>query len=182
MGGAITDNFNRTDNASSLNTSSSGHAWVALVGTWGVNSNRGYLPAAEPQSVAYIEASESDCTVEVTLLTSNSSNLLSRQGMAFRISDASNYFYFYWINNSVLRCYKFVAGSETQLFTQNITAADNDVLKVVLLGDQIEIYHNDDLKDTITESFNQSATKHGLFWQVGGSAASIARWEDFSVE
>lgn len=181
--GIISDDFNRADDASSLGTSSSGHLWVVpgASGTWGISSNLAYLPSPQNRSVCYIEANDADVTVEVSLFTSTAANTIARQGLMFRLTDNANYLYLYFINNSTLRCYKLVAGGETLLFTTTQTATNGDILKVVTAGDQIEIYHNNNLETTITESHNQTATKHGLFWENGGASSTIARWEDFSI-
>lgn len=173
-GGLPSDDYNRADSATTLNTSSSGHAWTALAGTWGITSNAGYLPSGANESVAYLEASDADVTIEVKCTGTS----LSRQGLAFRVVDINNFLIWYFIGGNI-QCWKQVANGWTQIASAAVTAAQNDIIKVVLSGTSIDLYHNGSLKASITESAHQTATKHGMYWEVGGSAA--VRWDDFSV-
>jgi hypothetical protein len=121
-------------------------------------------------------------TIEVTLHKTDATNSINRMGIAFRISDSSNYLFAYFSGTNSLRIFKVVAGAGTQIGTATVTFANNSVLKVVLSGDQIEAYQNGVLKvGPVTESFNQSATKHGIMWEAGGQAITVCRWEDFSI-
>jgi hypothetical protein len=120
--------------------------------------------------------------IQVTLHKTDATNNLNRMGIAFRITDANNYLYAYFLTSTALRLFKFVAGSGTQIGSATVTEVNNDVLKVVLAGDQIEVYQNGVLKiGPITETHNQTATKHGLFREISGSAITVCRWEDFSI-
>lgn len=173
----IEDDFNRADTDAGLGTSSSGHTW--LTGgtgnnTWGIEGNRAYKVGASINAVAYIESTLSDCAVEATLQTFD-----IRSGVSFRFSDNSNWWFAYWLTSTGFQVRKMVAGSSNLVFSHTQTGANGDTLKVILIGDQIEVYINGSLKTTITDSFNQTATKHGLFRQSGGSG--LERWEDFSI-
>lgn len=181
--GPPADDFNRADSATSLGTSSSGHVWVPLGGTtWGISSNKAYLPSASTQTVAYCEANDADVTIEVVLSKSDATNNLNRMGISFRLTDDSNYLYAYFLSSTSLRLFKKVTGAGTQLGLATVTETSGDGLKVIANGDQIEVYHNGVLKiGPITESFNQTATKHGLFHETGGSLGTVCRWDDFSV-
>jgi len=179
----VTDDFNRADSTTSLGTSTSGHAWTALTGTWGISSNKAYVEnSSGSQTIAYVEAADADVIIEVTVHNNTLSNSINRMGIAFRITDASNYLFAYFVGTNALRIFKVVAGSGTQIGTATVTFANNSVLKVVIAGYQLEAYQNGVLKvGPITETFNQTATKHGLVWENGGRPITECRWEDFSI-
>ena len=182
VGLPVSDDFNRADNASSLGTATSGHVWTALGGTWGISSNKAHISNATGLKPAYVECGAADVSVQATLNKTDASNNLNRIGIAFRISDASNFLYAYYLTSTGLRLFKLVAGVNTQIGTATVTGTNNDVLKVVTSGDQIEVYQNGVLKiGPITETHNQTATKHGLFFEVGGSSFTLCRWDDFSI-
>lgn len=181
-GGLPSDDFNRADSTTTLGTSSSGHAWTALGGTWGISSNKGYIQDATGVKPPYLESGVSDCTVKAVLNKSDASNNLNRFGIAFRISDASNFIYAYFITSSQARLFKFEAGVGTQIGSATgLTETNGDSLSAVLSGTSIIIKHNTNTIISVTETFNQTATKHGLYWEAGGSAASVCRWDDFLV-
>lgn len=176
------DNFNRADSAVSLGTSSSGHAWTALHGGWGISSNKAYIHTSAGQCVAYCEASDADVSIEVRLNKSDATNTLNRMGIAFRITDVDNYLYAYFLTSTSMRLFKFVAGAGTQLGSAVVTGTDGDLLNVTTSGDQIEVFQNGVSRiGPITESHNQTATKHGLFWEIGGQLIGVCRWDDFAV-
>lgn len=155
--------------------------WLTVNGAiWGISGNKAFISGATVHSIAYVE-SEADGTVQVTVSTSDSSDRVPRQGLLFRYSDDNNYLYLYYLNN-LLQCRKIVAGGNNLLFSVAVSPADGDVLKVVLAGDQIEIWYNGSLQTTLTESFNQTAINHGMMWEVHGNyGVEIARWDDFSA-
>lgn len=168
------DNFNRADNSSSLGTSSSGHTWSALRGTWGINSNQGYMATnGNGQNYVVIDVGAANITVECTFPTATTGC-----GVSFRGTDESNIFIWYKINSSLVNCYKRVSGSYTELFSLSESMVDGDTLKVVCNGNSIELYRNGTLKTTLTESFNNTAPKHGLYKE---GSSTTARWDTFSI-
>lgn len=179
-----TDSFTRADSTTSLGVADTGHVWVPFTGTvWGISSNKAYIQnSSGSQTIVYIETGEADVTIEVTLNNNTGSNSINRMGIAFRISDENNYLFAYFLGTNSLRIFKVVAGSGTQIGTATVTFANNSVLKVVLSGTSIAAYQNNVLKvGPITESFNQTATKHGIMWEAGGRPITECRWDDFSI-
>jgi hypothetical protein len=86
-------------------------------------------------------------------------------GLLFRQYDADNY----WVtdidfNAGSLRLYKRVAGSATVVDTASVSVSLNTEheVKVLFSGNDITVYLDGVAKITATDSFNASATTHGL--------------------
>lgn len=174
IGLPVTDDFNRADSATTLNTSSSGHTWVAEAGTWGIDTNQAYLPTPTTDARVLVETGASDCTIEVTLAT-----IGNRPGISFRYVDLNNYWVVHRVGGLGYLILKRVAGSWTTVHTEAMSTANGDVLKVVLSGSSIEFWVNAVLKTTLTgQTDHQTATQHGLYHETGSEPA---RWENFSI-
>ena len=170
-GATVSDTFNRADNASSLGTSDSGHVWSALLGTWGISSNKAYKPSGAGQSFAVVDSGLSDCTIDVTV----SGTLTAGGGITFRATDASN-LWFVEMDVGQTLLYKVEAGGYNAPVTGMATFSVGDVMSVVLSGTSISIEKNGTQIGSHTSSFNQTATKHGL--RAYGNAVTF---DDFSV-
>lgn len=174
VGLPVTDNYNRADNASTLNTSSSGHSWIAWRGTWGTESNQGYMSAnGNGENYAVINSGEENVAVRCEFPV-----IQNGSGISFRGTDETNVFIWERVNSSVINCYKRVSGSYTELFSLSETLVDGDSLMAICNGNSIELYRNDVLKTTITESFNNTAGHHGVY---KSGSSTTGRWEDFSI-
>lgn len=163
---SVTDTFNRADNASSMGNADTGQMWVPNSGTWGISANRAYeTGVAGVQATTVVDSGMSDCYVEVTLTTFDDT------GLCFRSTDDNNYFL---TNGSTLfrkqgGVYGGIGGIGGIL--------SGDVLKVELNGSSIKVYVNGSLALSVTDTFNQTATKHGL----RKNGTDVARFDDFSV-
>lgn len=178
----VFDDFTRADDASSLGRATSGQTWIPLGGTWGINSNKGYLSNVTGLKPAYIDRGLADTTIQVTLTKTDATNTLNRMGIAFRITDANNFLFAYFLTLSQMRLGKIVAGVGSTIVTvTGLTETSGDALKVVTSGNSIQVYQNTTLLTTQTDSFNNTATKHGLYFEVGGSNFAVCRWDDFSI-
>lgn len=170
------DNFNRTDSSSAMGTpSDAGSDWVALTGTWGIASNRGYCAtdSGDNQNSAVLESSASDVDVEVTCTTGNND-----QGIILRATDASNYILLRHGTDGSVIFYKREAGTFTSFAsTSGVSQSNGDVIKATASGNDFELFVNGVSALTGTSSFNNTATKHGL--RVYSS--TTPRWEDFSI-
>ncbi len=166
------DTFNRGDSAVSLGTpSDGGSAWVAGVGTWGINSNRAYNPSGSPYAAAVLECGGADGTLQVSL-----PSIGGNAALIFRYTDASNY-WFASLANFDVRFIKIEAGSATTVGgTAVVTVSAGDVLRVTMAGTALELFQNGVSRRSISNAFNASATKHG----IGGYSSSAARFEDWS--
>jgi hypothetical protein len=177
---ARSDDFNRADNATSIGSpSDGGSAWVDLDAAFGhfmgISSNQGYNPAGGTGR-CYLESSEADAEVEVTITTRANTGDGSVNGVMARITDRENFLE--WVanfgNSHTLR--KRVANADTTLDTASAAYADGDVFKIVVNGTSIECFLDGVSIMTATDSFNQTATKHGVTMQ-----GSTGRFDDFSI-
>lgn len=177
VGPLPSDDFNRADNSSSLGTSSSGHVWSAENGTWGISSNQAHMNTSTANAVAVVESGVADCTVQVTLAALAG----FRPGLTFRFVDDSNYWVWYRVTTTSYQCWKRVSGTFTLMHdATGLTVADGDVIKVVLSGTSIALYHQGSLITTLTsQTDHQTATKHGMYSEIG--LPTNTRWDDFSV-
>lgn len=171
------DNFNRADSASSLGTpSDGGSAWVPNSGAWGISGNAGYNPGSTAQGTAILEASISDADVQVTLSTIGAT---SDSGICCRSSDDSNNIVTAAnVVSTFYKAFKRVAGSFTQLgSTYTATPVSGDVVRCNANGSNLTIYVNAVSRITATDSFNSTATKHGL----RANADILTRFDTFSI-
>lgn len=156
----IIETFDRANDLTGM-----GADWEQLQGAWQILNNAGGVLTASSASsgsglrdVAARQTPWSDATVEVKLLT-----VQSPIGIAFRISDSLNYMMF--VRTSAgFKLYRVVNSAATELGVSTAVAtAVNPVLSVTFQGGSITCSVNGG--DTISvsnETFNQTATKHGL--------------------
>lgn len=171
------DSFSRADDASSLGTpSDGGAAWVAHWGTWGITAGKAYCPSNTVFGVAVLEASTADADVQVTY---RGADTAANVGPAARVTDANNGIYLYNYSG-VFYLVKDEAGGFAVLGSVGGATADGSVLKIRCQGSQVTAYHDGvTIIGPVTETFNQSATQHGLF--NGGLYGSGNTFDDFSV-
>ena len=94
--------------------------------------------------------------------------------IAFRVTDAQNYFTFQ-SENGHFRLYRFVSGTATLIGNNNAYAPqDGDVMQVVLNGDSIKCFVNDNLVFDVIDTFNVGATKHGI--AINSSEAKVDKF------
>lgn len=162
----ITDSFNRADSATTLGNTDTGQPWSILTPatTFGISSNKAYIITGNAQRHAVVDAAVSDCTVTVTVSGDTDT------GMCFRATDTDNL----WITNGA-NLFKRVATNFTSMGTFAYTTGDT--ISAVLSGTSIILKKNGSTLLSLTDSFNQTATKHGL--RNFNSLAS--RWDDFSI-
>jgi hypothetical protein len=156
-----------------------GSGWFDLDAAFGhkmgISSNQGYNPDGGTGR-AGLESSEADAEVEVTFPTVANTGDGSVTGVLARITDRDNFIEWvaYFGNNHVLR--KNVAGGLTNLDTDSTAYANGDTFKITVSGTTIECRLNGTLIMSATDSFNQTATKHGVTMQ-----GTTGRFDDFSI-
>jgi len=180
---AQTDAFGRADSSTTLGTTDTGQTWSVLSGTWGISSNAAYEPGAVngAQHAVVTDSGLSDCVVQVTVPVL--SGLSGNAGVVFRATDDSNYWRFVIGGATDNNWYfqKKVAGSFSLVGTGGGVAA-GDVLRVVLGGNTITVFKNGTQMATTTDSFNSTATKHGMSNSASSAGqGTVARLDDFSV-
>lgn len=164
------DAFNRPDNASSLGSTDTGQVWTVHTGTWGIQSQRAYTPVGT-ENYATIDAGLNNFSAQVQLAVR-----VNRSGLVFRFVDSANWIRFV-LSSSTVFLQRRVAGSTTSLSSFAVTPTDGDVLKVIVIGNQIRGYYNGELKATVTETSFAGSTLIGM-----ESAGSSCRLDNFIVE
>lgn len=159
---SIADSFTRTDSTSNL-----GGSWGTTAGTWGIRSNTAY-PVSQPGSgfaYAPYPVGASDGTASVDLVGTAIDT--GANGLMVRGTDPNNYFGFRLGGNQV-QPYKVVAGATNGL--PSIPATHNNTgpvtLSVQMSGSTFTVKLNGTTVGTFTDTFNQTATNHGL-WAPG---------------
>lgn len=165
------DSFNRADSAASLGNADTGQAWIVRSGTWGISSNAARLVVNSVSAdAALIDSGISNVRVKVTF-----SIFSVVQRLEFRSTDVDNRFIVTVSTNYVL--YRVQAGALTTLGTYNSAPANGDIVEVVANGSSIIVNINGVQRISVTDSFNQTATKHGL-----SANNASCRYDDFSIE
>lgn len=160
----VTDTFNRADNTTSLGTTSDGLAsWVTYgPSVWGIISNQATCKSGTGGGVSFATVETSVANGTLTAVT----NVSFQGGLVFRVSDALNY----WLFTAGGAFFKVIAGSFNSIASVSSTSAGS-TLKAVFSGSSISIYQDTTLLASTTDSFNASATQHGIESnQVDGSS------------
>lgn len=166
-------------------TTTGAKTWTATDSSvWRLNgSGLGYLESgAGPLgtwAVTQVNAGVADCTIQVTLSANNSNG--TRDGLAFRFVDNSNYWMFFNYLSAggspgyYLRSY--VAGVLTYdsgVMTTGASNAAGQVLKIVTLGTSIKAYYNGIERVNITNSQFSTATRHGILADNGNGFSAFS--------
>jgi len=179
------DSFYRDNSITSLGNAETNDTAYTLISTvtpvWGITNNSAYLvsTSATGRSIAYQETLESDCVVEANL-----KNIGTATGLAFRITDINN-FVFCAISPTYLALVKRVGGVYTLIKDLSPTSVfgnsfSNDCkLTVLMKGNKYEVYVDNFLMFKVVDSFNTTATKHGLYTE--GQSMSTT-WDNFCVK
>lgn len=167
----VLDSFIRADNASVIGTADSGQAWTSNSGTWGIASNQLYHSAANGGALATLDSTIADGIVEADLIVTAAGGEI---GLVFRLSDTSNYFFTSQSGSGTLQ--KVVTGSATTLGNiPNLVAGDH--VRIICSGSSIAVDVNGQIRLQVTDTFNQTATKHGFY----SNFDTAARWKNFRV-
>ena len=118
-----------------------------------------------------IESGLADCSVSVTL----DGTLGQGGGVSFRFSDASNG-YFVDSDGTGATLYKLQAGAISGISSGFTSFAVGDVMTAEMTGSSIVILKNGRTVASTTQSFNNTATKHGLRDYTG-----VVRFRDFAI-
>jgi hypothetical protein len=165
---SVRDTFTRSDSSVTMGTAETGQVWAPNSGVWGITRHLAYSLTGV-QSTTVVDTGYADCVIEVTLFISGDA------GPCFRSTDDNNN----WVwSDFDSKLYKRVAGAYTLVGTGIGGGMDGGVIRVVLDGSTITVYRNGVLLVTASDSFNASATSHGLRDQSGG----VARFDNFSVD
>jgi hypothetical protein len=170
------DDFDRSDSSTSLGTSQSGQAWVAVVGTWGVKDHQAYVvkPKAKGYSLAVLNMYTGDGSVQVTM-----SKIAAGSGLVFLYRNVFNY----WMMTASPKVatwvvQKFVDGKLTTVGGIGVAPIkDGTVIGVEMGGGGLSVSVNGQLRRTFRDGDLQGEPRVGL---VGfAKAAGTARWSNF---
>jgi hypothetical protein len=175
----VNDTFTRANTAGPTpGTADTGQVWVSEGGgSWGIDTNRLYRSSADnAENNVVIESSIADGMVESTLTVFAGGS--QNYGVVVRETDFANFILLNFNDGEGLRFYKKVGGVYVAISSPvAYSPASGDLWKVVLNGSSIKGYINGVLKLSITDAFNQTATRHGQ----RGFTVGTSRWDDFKV-
>jgi hypothetical protein len=162
------DDFNRADSNTSLGTPSDGGAGYTVLGsgTWGIASNKAYqVTNAIGATLAVLDWGTADVDVSLTFPVVSASAF----GLAFRVTDANNY-WFVKNTGSAWQLHLFLSGGDQGADPNAYSAAavNGDTVRVVASGTgtgAILVYVNGTLRITSSqfETFAATGTKHGMY-------------------
>ena len=171
----VTDTFTRTDTTGPLGTADSGQAWETIAGTaFGITSNAAYnTDTANTLCISTIDSAT--CNGRVACTVTRTTQVA---GLVVRLTDASNYWYVS-LSGSATTLNKMVAGSPTTVATSASTFSGATAVEVVMSGSNFTVLVNNAVLLTGTDSFNATATKHGIMRQ---QALNNSRHDNFTVK
>jgi hypothetical protein len=162
----LTDDCLRSDDASSPGTpSDAGTPYVVLAGQVGVSSHQLYTPSGS-RAVAVRDFGAADCAIEIIRAVEGSGSWAH----IVRASDASNYWIEYFLNGFI-GFYKHESGSDTSISTTSGSVSNGAATKSTANGNVLTMFVNASQIIQITNSFNNTATKHGFGTQNNDTAA-----------
>jgi predicted outer membrane repeat protein len=176
----ILDNFNDANSTALTShtiapTNTPATSWSALELTYEIQSNRAQNSGGAIAST-YCDSAAADGTITSIVRRSGAVDC----ALAFRITDANNY----WLADlqaaGAFKLFNKAAGSYNEIATTAVTFTDatDYTIKVILNGTSIKVYVDDANELSTTSAVRQTETKHGL-WKAGAGGAGI--FDDFTV-
>lgn len=178
-GYAVYDSFDRADSTTTLGVADTGQSWTPLVGTWGISANRAYQvtnTTGGALASAVIESGKSDAEISVVF------NEYVEYGLIFRATDANNYLFVRYSSTSAeWQMFKTVSGTSTKIGNLAATVTDGTPFKLKVITSQtsLQFFVDDVSQFTVTDSFNQTATKHGI---RGATTAASCYYDNFTIK
>lgn len=169
--------FFAEDSDTDLPDTETGETWVQLLGDWGIDQYQARLVTSEgdTENVAYIETGQADCNLQVQV---TKFGINATAGIAFRVTNVNNRYFARLNSTGSVQLFKEVAGSITGLGSWSGTMTSGDWIRVELSGTSIKVKHNGVVRISVTDSFNQTATKHGLHCDE----VALTRMKHFSMD
>jgi len=175
------DTFTRADNPSSAGTTETGgYTWAATnSGTLAIASNK--LTATQTTTNvdvdAYVDDGHANGTLKGTLVANTGVSV----GLMFRASAVTDG-YVLWCQTSSTKNWILSRRTGASTYSQIAivatgTGAPGDEAKVVMNGTDVKVYINGALVYTLTDSFNTTKTRHGL-WRSGQTGTTTATMLD----
>lgn len=168
----VRDSFNRADNNVWLIATDTGQPYEVYAGVGGTLSNQVYVVSPATEYLAVVQSNVADVSIQLKIPVQVAYN-----SIIFRSTDASNYMYFAREADNTYKVVRNQANVYTTILSTGITPANGDVIKVIVSGSLILCYVNGTFVGSVTETFNQTATKHGFY-----TAGTTGRLDDFLIE
>jgi hypothetical protein len=167
-----TDSFARGDTTNNIGSpSDGGSAWVQQAGVWGISSEQAYESSGDVQCVATLESSVANVDVQAT-----ASTVSGQAGLIARFSSTTSYILLV-VESSGFTLYRRDGGGFNSIGTWSGTVSSGDDIKLTCDGTSVKAYHEGVERISVTESHNQTETKHG----IRAHGAVNWRWDDFSI-
>lgn len=173
------DSFNRPDtsailgSASPLDRSDTGQSWIATSGGVNLSITNNQLTVSGSDCGGVVDSGYSDSVaVSATFVT-----LTGGEQIIFRYAGSASYFYVERSGTGYQLIKRSGGFSNLHTAASATTPVVGDVIKVVLNGSNISVYQNGNLLYTVTDTFNQTATMHGL-----GTGGGNHTFDNFRVE
>lgn len=190
--GALSDSFNRADNAASLGSADVGGAWTAAAGTWSILSNKARMTTVTLDAYAILTSgflADGYVEVDVTLSAARAD-----VGVLFKYLDTNNTLmlelYRAGAGNNI-NLYKRTAGSWSTLATTGATAGlvlgQTYKVRVEFYGGQIYVYVDGVLRLSylmLLAELDQfgAYNKYGIYVSASGTADDNAsRFDNFKA-
>jgi hypothetical protein len=151
-------------------TPNKGSPWVEISGNFDIQSNRANTvskPGSPVFASAVVQTGISDCTVSAIFIPGTGNPV----GIIVRQSDVNNFLCLVF-SLTTLYILRVQAGGGTILASGAITASAGvgAALEVTLSGTSISVTFDGTVTLSTTSSFNQTATKHGIYSEEVGSS------------
>lgn len=165
----VKDSFDRA-NSTSLGTSDTGQPWTEYFNGMGISTNQAYSEGAP--GAAHLETNRADGIVKADIKHGGDN------GLVVRATSSSNLL-MVRLGADAVEAYRREADVWTQLGTaaMALTVGQVYAFRAELDGSAIDLYVDDVLKLSITSTFNQTATLHGMYGANGNSQT----WDNFAV-
>lgn len=158
----VYDSANRADGA--IGNADTGQAWTVLGGTWVVSSNTIKKSAAGSAQNDVVVIDSGVYNAEASLKIAAGDPYVAVGRIWLRVSDIDNAIVFASsaVAPGYYKLFRKQSGSFTQLAQVEQKPLVNDVMKVRFVGNSIIAYINGVEVMNVTESFNNTATSHGI--------------------
>lgn len=165
---AITDHYNRLDNASTAGSTETGQVYSVITSSWGIDTNRLKMTAGTSGRI-HVDAGYANAVFRARVI-----GVVSNQRLVFRAIDANNEWFF---NSDTLA--KRVANTVTSMAVLAAPIVDGDTVMVICRGTKIRLFVNNVLKATVDDSDLSTATKFGFF---SSSSATLGYFDDLFIQ
>jgi hypothetical protein len=181
----VSDTFTRADTTSGLGVATSGQTWTVVTGSWGISSNEAYSPSHFGNERAIIDAGYSDVTITAKITAAPASHDPGLLGRVVTNATGPNFATGLQVLATSIWSFNS-AGLGTQVGSWTTGFAAGDTVRLILAGSAVTVLIDYGTigtfvqKTTITDTTNQTATKHGL--RMGGNSTGALRIDNFTIQ